>query len=77
MGAPAPCTEVVDAQFFDAENDGDYGINDAEIALAYQLNKLYESGEFGAGQTVALFEEEPFNRRNRGLPARAIGRVLG
>jgi subtilase family serine protease len=60
-GAAAPCNEVVEAQFSDLENDGDYGINDAEIATAYQLNKLYESGDLGAGQTVALFEEEPFN----------------
>ncbi len=72
-GAPAPCTEVVDAQFFDAENDGDYGINDAEIALAYQLNKLYESGEFGAGQTVALFEEEPFNEADIAAYQRCYG----
>jgi subtilase family serine protease len=60
-GAAAPCREVEETQLFDAENDRDYGINDAEIATAYQLNKLYESGDFGAGQTVALFEEEPFN----------------
>jgi subtilase family serine protease len=60
-GAAAPCPEAQETQLLDAENQGLYGILDPEIAMAYQLNKLYESGEFGAGQTVALFEEEPFN----------------
>jgi hypothetical protein len=38
------------------------GLTDTQIANAYGLNGLYSAGDTGAGQTVAIFELEPFAR---------------
>ncbi len=54
-GGPAPCRAAIGAA----------GGNDAytadQIASAYRLASLYGAGDKGAGQTVALFELEPYN----------------
>ena len=52
--APQPCTAALNFQ----KAEGGYTAN--QIASAYQLSPLYEAGNFGAGQTVALLEMEPF-----------------
>ncbi len=54
-GAPTPCANASTA----AQQLG--GLTDSQIANAYGLNGLYSQGDFGQGQTVALFELEPFS----------------
>lgn len=36
------------------------GYTDTQIADAYKLSSLYEAGHFGAGQTIAVYELEPY-----------------
>ena len=36
------------------------GITDDQVAASYGVNGLYEQGDLGAGQTVAIYELEPF-----------------
>ncbi|MFC6705033.1 S53 family peptidase [Flexivirga alba] len=52
---PAPCTAVKNAQL-------DYGAGwlTNQLASSYQLTSLYNQGDLGAGQTVAVLELEPF-----------------
>ena len=38
------------------------GLTDTQLASAYGLNGLYQAGDAGAGQTVAVFELEPYER---------------
>jgi hypothetical protein len=38
------------------------GLTDQQIAYAYGVDGLYAAGEDGAGQTIAVYELEPFNR---------------
>ncbi len=40
---------------------GQGGFTDDEIASAYGLSGLYQAGDFGAGQTVAVLELEPYD----------------
>jgi hypothetical protein len=57
-GGPQPC---VPAQAAGAEAPpAGAGLTADKIATAYQFSSLYGSGDFGAGQTVAVFEEQPF-----------------
>lgn len=52
--APAACPAATwAAQTYD-------GITDSEVAQAYGADGLYRAGDFGAGQTIAVFELEPF-----------------
>ena len=37
------------------------GLTDDQIAHSYGLDSLYGAGDFGAGQTVAIYELEPFD----------------
>lgn len=53
-GAPRAC--VTASQ--DALTGG--GWTDSQIAAAYGLSGLYSRGDLGAGQTIALFELEPY-----------------
>ncbi len=53
-GAPAACTSAYLAAL------GGGGWTDDQIAHAYGLSSLYARGDLGAGQTIALFELEPF-----------------
>ena len=53
-GAPTPCT---DAQQ-DAVSSG--GLTDDQIANAYGAFGLYEHGDFGQGQHIAIYELSPF-----------------
>lgn len=40
------------------------GLTDQQIASAYGVDKLLNAGEDGAGQTIAVYELEPFNRND-------------
>src|SRR5207237_578536 len=37
------------------------GFTDDQIASAYGMSGLYQAGDFGAGQTVAVLELEPYD----------------
>lgn len=54
-GAPNPCGRATQA----ANIFG--GLTDDQIAHAYGVDGLYKSGDLGAGQTVAIYELEPFS----------------
>ena len=54
-GAPAACPLATTAT-----EQGVGGITDAQVAQAYGVDSLYSGGDLGAGQTVAIFELEPF-----------------
>ncbi len=54
-GAPSACSSAVTAT---AQGYG--GITDDQVANAYGVNALYQSGDVGLGQTVAVYELEPF-----------------
>jgi len=53
-GGPQPCSSATAEQAMG-------GLTADEIATAYQFSGLYGAGDLGAGQTVALFEEQPYN----------------
>ncbi len=55
-GAPSPCAAASN----DAAANG--GLTDAQIANAYGAFGLYKQGDTGAGESVAIFELEPFAR---------------
>jgi hypothetical protein len=55
-GGPQPC----EAARAVPEEFGGLGETADQIATAYQLSSLYQAGDFGVGQTVALFEQEAF-----------------
>jgi subtilase family serine protease len=55
-GGPQPCKAAHET----TENLGGGSTAD-QIAAAYQLSSLYSAGDFGAGQTIALFEQQAFN----------------
>ena len=54
-GGPQPCASATS----DAATFGAYTAD--ELASAYQFSSLYGAGDRGAGQTVALFELEPYS----------------
>jgi hypothetical protein len=54
-GSPSPCAAATSA----ATVEG--GLTDDQIGHAYGVDGLYDSGDLGAGQTVAIYEEEPFS----------------
>ena len=54
VGAPTPCTDAQQA----AVTEG--GLTDNQIANAYGAFGLYEQGDFGQGQHIAVFELQPF-----------------
>src|SRR5882757_7119492 len=53
-GGPQPCAEAI------ATGTTEHGNTIDQIASAYDLPGFYGAGNFGAGQTVALLELEPF-----------------
>jgi Pro-kumamolisin, activation domain/Fibronectin type III domain/IPT/TIG domain len=53
-GSASPCAAATGA----ATEFG--GLTDDQIAHAYGADGLYSAGDFGAGQTVAIYELEPF-----------------
>jgi hypothetical protein len=53
-GGPQPCAEATD------KGAKEHGYTADQIATAYGLTGFYAAGNFGAGQTVALLELEPF-----------------
>jgi subtilase family serine protease len=53
-GGPQPCTEALEY------GEAHHGNTADRIATAYGLPAFYAAGDFGAGQTVALLELEPF-----------------
>jgi subtilase family serine protease len=53
-GGPQPCSS---AQALQPSG----GLTADEVATAYQFSGLYGGGDLGTGQTVALFEQQPYN----------------
>ena len=53
-GGPQPCSSAVAGQAYG-------GLTADEVASAYQFSGLYGAGARGAGQTIALYELEPYN----------------
>lgn len=58
-GAPSACAQAVETTEL-----GFGGITDDQVASAYGVDGLYAEGDFAAGQTVAIYELEPFNMPN-------------
>jgi hypothetical protein len=54
-GGPQPC-----AQASEAAATAPAGYTADKIASAYQFSSLYFGGDLGAGQTIALFEQQPY-----------------
>ena len=54
-GGPQPCSSAT------AATSGNGGLTADSVATAYQLSGLYGAGAFGAGQTIAMFEQEAYN----------------
>jgi Pro-kumamolisin, activation domain/IPT/TIG domain len=54
-GAPGACAAATDATQL-----GFGGITDDQVAHAYGADGLYAAGDLGSGQTIAIFELEPF-----------------
>jgi subtilase family serine protease len=52
-GGPQPCSQAI--------NDPQGGYTADLIASAYQLPPIYQAGNLGQGQTVAVFEQQPFD----------------
>ena len=55
-GAPSACASARRA------SEGQQGLTDDQEATAYGADGLYADGDLGQGQTVAVFELEPFAR---------------
>jgi kumamolisin len=58
-GGPQPCPLATHATGQGQTTPPPAGYTADQIADMYGFNNLYGSGDFGAGQSVALFEEEP------------------
>ena len=54
-GSPSACSAALGAT-----QQGYGGITDDQVAHAYGVDGLYGSGDFAAGQTIAIYELEPF-----------------
>lgn len=54
-GGPQPCSSAT------AATSGNGGLTADAVATAYQFSGLYGAGAFGAGQTIAMFEQEAYN----------------
>lgn len=50
-GGPQPCSQASAIHAYTAD----------QIASAYRFSSLYRAGDLGAGQTIALYELEPFD----------------
>ena len=53
-GGPQPCSQA-------AAEQSQGGLTDDQLASAYGLSGLYQAGDLGAGQTVAVLELEPYD----------------
>jgi subtilase family serine protease len=68
-GGPQPCSAATNeiGTFQDetntrlADEQLGTGLTADELATAYQFSSLYLGGDLGAGQTVALFEQQPYD----------------
>lgn len=56
---PQPCSAAIATGAPGPSGDLGYTAND--LAAAYDFDQFYEAGNFGAGQSIGLFEEEPFS----------------
>jgi hypothetical protein len=61
-GGPQPCEAAQELQepFEFAARQRAAGMTADQVATAYGLSGMYGAGDFGAGQTIALFEQEAF-----------------
>jgi subtilase family serine protease len=58
-GGPQPCSLATALQ-----TNGSAGMNGLtadEVATAYQFSGLYGAGDLGQGQTIAMFEQQPYS----------------
>ncbi len=55
-GGPQPCPAA--REVTEALGEGETA---DDIASAYQLGDLYKAGDFGAGQTIAVYEQEAYS----------------
>ncbi|MGO9891078.1 MAG: protease pro-enzyme activation domain-containing protein, partial [Solirubrobacteraceae bacterium] len=62
VGAASPTGQVCRAAESAANNNS--GLTDAQIASAYGLDGLYATGDTGVGQTIAIYELEPFRTKD-------------
>ncbi len=56
-GGPQPCQAARKV----SEEPGFGGETADDVATAYQLSSFYQAGDLGAGQTIALFEQESYD----------------
>ncbi len=61
-GGPQPCeaAQALQEPFEFAAGQRAAGVTADQVATAYRLSGMYRAGDFGAGQTIALFEQEAF-----------------
>jgi subtilase family serine protease len=60
-GGPQPCSSAAALTTGNPGNtSGMNGVTADEVATAYQFSGLYGAGDLGQGQTIALFEEQPY-----------------
>ncbi len=57
-GGPQPCATAISAQ---SSSQGSGGYTADQLASAYRFSSLYGAGDLGAGQTIALYELEPYD----------------
>ncbi len=57
-GGPQPCAAAISAQ---SSLQGLGGYTADQLASAYRFSSLYGAGDLGAGQTIALYELEPYD----------------
>lgn len=61
-GGPQPCPEAAAHQAIAEGTHGPFiGYTADQIASVYQFSGLYGAGDFGSGQTIAVFEQEPYS----------------
>jgi hypothetical protein len=62
-GGPQPtCPQALEHQQVVEGTKGPFiGYTADQIASIYQFSSLYQAGDQGAGQTIALFEQQPYN----------------
>jgi subtilase family serine protease len=60
-GGPQPCPAATTYAGEQADNNTAYAVYTADqIAAHYGFQNLYAQGDLGAGQTIALFEQQPY-----------------
>jgi len=78
-GGPQPCAAALNAQVADEGLNltqvgiAGFPVTADQVASAYQFSNLYSAGDLGAGQTVAVFEQQPYDPSDIGAYAACYG----